>query len=139
MRDFSWQMNEWVRNTITAIESEAQDMAEYAIKSVIEKSPHPSGANGRPSPYSTGEFVNNWKIGSSTTSDYTTAPATSKEAKITELLGEVNGWFKNNKTLFIYNSGPYVAQVEYLGWKYSDEYAPIRRTTDEIKTKWSKR
>lgn len=127
-----------MNSTISAVKDEAEDMAAEAIKSVIQKSPHPTGADGRPSPYSTGEFVNNWSVGLDTSSDYTTTPIASKEAKISELLAKIKGHFITNNHLYIYNTGPYVAQVEYLGWKYSNEYAPIRRTVDELKAKGNK-
>lgn len=135
MKDFSWQMNQWVNNTIKATKDEAEKVAVEIIEGVIALSPHPSGASGRPSPYSTGEFVNNWKVGSSTSSDFTDVPIASKQAKVDELTKAINGWFDTHSTLFIYNSGPYVAQVEFEGWKYSDEYAPIRRTLDRIRTR----
>ena len=135
MKDFSMQLRYWMDKTLSVAEDKAEELAKQAVTSLIEKSPHPTGANGRPSPYSTGEFVNHWKVGSSVEPSFTNAPIASKEAKIAELHSKIDGWFKNNKSLYIWNSGPYVEQVEYLGWKYADDYAPILRTVQELKGK----
>lgn len=135
MKDFAWQMNQWVNNTIKTTKEEAEKIAEDIVEGVIALSPHPSGAEGRPSPYSTGEFVNNWNVGANTSSDYTEVPITTKQAKIEELKKAINGWFDTHNHLYIWNSGPYVAQVEFEGWKYADEYAPIRRTLDRIRSR----
>ena len=135
MKDFSTQITRWVNSTIKATKDEAEKLAVDCIEGVIALSPHPSGAEGRPSPYSTGEFVNNWNVGANTSSEYTETPIATKQAKVDELTKAIKGWFDTHKSLYIWNSGPYVAQVEYEGWKYADEYAPIRRTLDRIKTR----
>ena len=135
MKDFSWQVNQWINSTIKSTKEEAENLSVEIIEGVISLSPHPSGAEGRPSPYSTGEFVNNWKVGANTDLEYTEVPIATKQEKVDELTKAVKGWFDTHNTLFIYNSGPYVSQVEFEGWKYANEYAPIRRTLDRIRSR----
>lgn len=136
---FSSEMLAWQKKAIKAMEDKAQEIAEDAITSLIERSPHPTGASNpsRASPYSKGEYVNNWYVGGSVGSQYTEALALSKESKINELKSQIKGWFDNNKTLYIYVNSPYASKVEYFGWNDGAQaYYPIKQTVQYLESKY---
>lgn len=85
--------------------------------------------------YATGEFLNNWKIGLSVQSGYTTEPNPNNSERKDELrkqLAEVIKEFSLSKSIYLYNNSPYAFRVEYLGWGKTSAYAPVARAVSEF-------
>ena len=81
------------------------------------------------SPYDTGRYVANWRIGKSQSISGMTE---SKETKV-QAKSDINsyiddGYFFTNDKVVIYNTAKYHDKVEDKGWVLTDAYQPIRKT-----------
>ena len=81
------------------------------------------------SPYATGRYIANWRIGKSPSiSGMTEARETKVEGKADISNYIDDGYFLTNDKVVIYNTATYHDNVEQTGWTYTQAYQPIRKT-----------
>ncbi len=112
---------------------EAKKLIQKTASNVVEYSPTEGDSKGG---YATGEFLSNWQIDNELNGNVSAVPQPSKDAQISEMLGDLNTvWNVTKDTdIYIFNNSPYSKSVEYgTGWPVTEGYYPRARAVADVK------